>query len=56
LSVLCGRSDPTMELARGGQEVPLASGWSVIRQLWRLMLEVGGVNVVSKLLMGSVHD
>jgi len=45
-----------MELAQGGQEVPLASGWSVIRQLWRLMLEIGRMNFVSKLLMGSVVE
>jgi len=43
-----------MELAHGIQEVPLASGWSVIRQLLELMLEIGGMHFVSKLLMGSV--
>jgi len=51
---LCGRSDQAVDPARSGQEVPMASGWSVIRPLWELLLEVGGVKFVSKLLMGSV--
>jgi len=40
--------------AWGGQCVSLASGWSVVRPLWELLLEIRWMKDVSKLMMGSV--